>query len=277
MKKTKRERWMLADEGFAPRSICSTGAEEAAAIAAFAEASGTAGAAASMGAGAGAGAFGAATGAFGPTLGTIGGYLANNAIPLGLQAGGAVMKGMASNDAAERRQKLLDAMGAYQRGNASKAMDTTGKFIEGSTPEARAQAANDAEAQAKAGFDRTVGAASAFENNGAVSGNLSEQFKAKSADSADAASKRNAMLIANLSKMRAPGMAGAAEARRYGRAAGDVSALNNANTNVGGAFQTDMQNVQESPWASVGGDALSGVGQGLLLKGGLSKLRASAL
>lgn len=274
--KTKRERWGIHEGEFQPKSICSTGAEEAAAIAAFAEASGTAGAAASMGAGAGAGAFGASTGAFGPTLAGVGNFIANNAIPLGLQAGGAVMKGIASNDADMRRQKLLDAMGSYQRGNASKAMDTTGKFIEGSTPEARAQAANDAEAQAKAGFDRTVGAASAFENNGAVSGNLSDQFKAKSAESADAASKRNAMLIANLSKMRAPGIAGAAEARRYGRAAGDVSALNSANANVGGAFQTDMQNVQESPWAGVGGNALTGVGQGLLAKN-LKTLRTSAL
>lgn len=242
-------------------------------MAAFAEAAGTAGSAASMGAGAG---FGSGIGSMAGLGSTIGSFVANNAIPLGLQAGGAVMKGLAANDADIRRQKLLDAMGSYQRGNASKAMDTTGKFIEGSTPEARAAAANDAEMQAKAGFDRTVGAASAFENNGAVAGNLSDQFKAKSAESADAASKRNAMLIANLSKMRAPGIAGAAEARRYGRAAGDVSALNNANANVGGAFQTDISNVQESPWVGVGGDALTGVGQGLLAKN-LTKLRTSAL
>lgn len=268
--KSTRERWGLGEDTFQPRAICSTGAEEAALIAAQAEGMGAVSAAgASLGS---AGGYAAVPG----LASSIGSFVANNAIPLGLQAGGAVMKGLAANDADIRRQKLLDAMGSYQRGNASKAMDTTGKFIEGSTPEARAAAANDAEMQAKAGFDRTVGAASAFENNGAVAGNLSDQFKAKSAESADAASKRNAMLIANLSKMRAPGIAGAAEARRYGRAAGDVSALNNANQNVGGAFQTDMQNVQESPWAGVGGDALSGVGQGLLAKN-LTKLRTSAL
>lgn len=246
-----------------------TGAEEAALLsAAIAEGTGTAGAAASLGAGA---EFGAGMGAL--SLGSLG----LNPASLAMQAGGALLKHSAASEAAARRQKLIDAMGDYQAGNARKSTDLTGKFIEGSTPEAREAALNTAEAENKLGYEKTVGAAQAFERPGAVGGNLSDRFRADSATSATAAAERTRSLIESLSRMRAPGVAGQTEARRYGRAAGEVGALNVANGRVGNAYDVDRANVQENPWANLGGDALAGVGSGIALRDNLRRLRESAL
>lgn len=261
----------LMEGEYRARGICSTGAEEAALLASQAGAAdialgglgGSGGAEALLGGG-----FGA------PAAFTL--PFGLNPASVALQAGGGLLKVNAAQDAAARRQKLVDAMAAYQTGNAKKSMDVTGKFIEGDTPDARAAALNQAEADNKTGYDKTVGAVQAFEQPGGVSGNISPEYTKAQADSATAGAARTKMLVENLAKMRAPGVAGATEARRYGKAAGDVGALNSANANVGNAYHTDISNVQENPWASVGGDVLSGVGSGIALKDSLKKLRASA-
>lgn len=255
------------------RCICSTGAEEAAlAEAALGELGvNTAGmTAAEMTAG-GVGASSAAAEAAAAlsTLGITPGSVA-------LQAGGAILKGAAARDAAARKKRLVDAMAAYQTGNATKSMDTTAKFLEGSTPEARAAALAGAEDANRAGYEKTVGAAQAFEQPGGVAGKLSEGYTRAAADSADAVARRSKMLIENLSRMRAPGVAGATESRRYARAAGDVDALNAANASVGRGYMTDIGNVQASPWAKLGGDALSGIGAGLQIRDALKKARATS-
>lgn len=277
----RKLRQLLKGE-YSPRGMCFTGAEVPVAAGATAAAGSTAagltaaelaaeyaayaGSAEAAAAGAGAAAGGA---------GGLGTFFANNALPLGLQVGGTLLKGSAAADAAARKKRLVDAMSAYQTGNATKSMDVTGKFIEGATPEARGAAMQSAEDENRLGYEKTVGAAQAFERPGGVSGNLSDQFKQASANSADAAANRTKRLIENLSRMRAPGVAGATESRRFGRAAGEVDAFNSANAGVGRAYSTDMANVQADPWAGVGGDALTGIGLGLADK--MKKLRASAL
>lgn len=203
--------------------------------------------------------------------------IADNAVPLGLQAAGAGLKYGAGADALKRKQALVNAMASYQTGNADKSTGLVNKFLEGSTPAARDAATADAEANNRLGYEKTVGAAQAFEQPASVSGNLSDQYRAKEAQSADAQSARTKSLIESLSKMRAPGVAGAAESRRYGQTAGAVQGLNVANANVGNAYRTDMSNVVNNPLLEAGGDALSGIGQGLTLKKGLTNLRASSL
>lgn len=225
-----------------------------------------------------AGAFGGSVAPWAATSGfSLPGFIADNALSIGLQGAGGLLKANAASDAADRRKRLVNAMGAYQSGNAKKSTDLTDKYLEGNTPAARVAANDAAEAENRLGYEKTVGAAQAFERPGGVSGNLSEGFKSASATSADAQAARTKALIENLSKMRAPGVAGATEARRYGRAAGETQGLNNANASVGNAYRTDVSNVQEDPWATMGGDALSGIGSGLALKNSLAKLRASAL
>lgn len=249
---------------FVPRSICSTGAEVAAAAAipelgliatpALASSAVAAGIPASMLAANFVPAAGGAAGLFGSF----------DPVSLGLQAGGTLLRGQAAADAADRRAVLTKALGAYQTGNAKKSTALTGKYIEGATPEARAAALSAAENEARTGYERTIGASGAQDRP--VAGKLSEQYSTAQSASADAISRRTKAIIENLSKMRAPGVAGAAEARRYGLAAGDVDALNSANENVGRAFGSDVENVQASPWAMEGANLLSGIGQGLAEK-----------
>lgn len=258
-----------------PVGNCHTGAEAAAALP-VAEAVGAELALGGFGAEAllagGVGASGAGAASF-----SLPAFIADNALSLGLQGAGSLVKAEASQDAANRRKRLSDAMAGYQSENASKAMKITGDHLDGSTPQARAAAMQDAETEGRLGYETTVGAAQAFQGPASVSGKVSDQYRVANEDSANAQSARTKMLIENLSKMRAPGMAGQAEARRYGRAAGGVGALDAANANVGRAYQSDIANVQENPWAMAGGDALSGIGQGIALRDGLKKLRTSAL
>ncbi len=263
----RKLRHLLKGE-YVRKGMCFTGAEPAA-LAAM-EAAALTGSGTAIGAGLEA--------ALAPSLlGTIGGFVADNALSLGLQGAGGLLKANAASDAADRRERLVNAMGAYQTGNAQKGTALTEKYLEGSTPEARAASNDAAISENRLGYEKTVGASQAFERPGGVAGNLSEGYKAASATSADAQAARTKALIENLAKMRAPGVTGANEARRYGRAAGEIGGLNNANASVGNAYRTDIANVQEDPWATMGGDALSGIGSGLALKNSLAKLRASAL
>lgn len=257
---------------YRPRSICSTGAEEAALLAASAEtAAGGGSLLGSAGLEAGLG----ATAAQAAPFGGLTKFLGDNALSLGLQGAGGLLKASAASDAAARRKTLIDAMGTYQTGNAKKTTALTDKYLEGSTPEARAAANDAAVADNKLGYEKTVGAAQAFEKPGGVAGNISDRYTTDSATAADAQAARTKKLIASLAGMRAPGVTGAANARRYGLAAGEVQGLNDANTSVGKAYRTDYDNVIENPWSTVGGDALSGVGSGIALRDSLKKLRAS--
>lgn len=258
---------------YVKRGICSTGAEAAVGAEALFAAD----------AAAGIGALEFGTPAFASTVSAAAApsftnFLAENALSLGLQGAGGLVKMQAQADAAARRKRLSDAMSAYQSDNARKAMDLTEQHLQGSTPEAREAALERAEAEGRLGFEKTVGAAQAFEQaDSGPSGKLSAQYKAADARSADAAASRTKALIENLATMRAPGAARTAETRRFARAAGGVDALQGANASVGRAYQSDMGNVAESPWATLGGEVLSGVGQGLMLQKNLKKPRAGGV
>lgn len=261
-------------QGEPPKPLtCFTGAEEAAAIPAIAEAAGatTAGSAASaatLGE-----IFGPEAALSGASIG--GGLTAAQMIPLGLQAGGAFMKYGAARDAAARQAKLAKAMGDYKLGNANQQTGVVKDYIAGDTPEARAASMQDATNDAKLGYDQSVGAAQAFTNPGDVSGKVSQQFRDAGQASADASMARTNKLIANLSAMRAPGLAQAQRSRDYSLAAGNVGALKSASNNVGDAFMTDIGGVQPSPWMNMAGDAAAGVGQGLAYSNANAKTLAA--
>jgi hypothetical protein len=258
---------------YVPRSICSTGAEVAAAAAipelgliatpALAGSAIAAGIPASMLA---ANFVPAAAGAAG-----LFGELGLSPASLGLQAAGYGMRALAGQDAADRRKRIADAMGQYQTGVAKQSTDLTEKYVEGATPEARAAALAGAQSEARTGYEKTIGAAGAPDRP--VAGKVSDQYSQGQAASADAISQRTKALIENLSKIRAPGIARSTEARRFGRAAGEVGALNSASENVGRASMTDLGNVQESPWLNLGGDVLGAAGQGLALRNALRAAR----
>lgn len=206
---------------------------------------------------------------------TPSGFVMPNPIALGLQVGGALVKGSAAQDALKRKQALAKAMGEYKLANAGQQTDLVNKFVSGSTPDARTDATLRAADEAKLGLEQSVGAAQAFAKPGEVAGNTSQAFKDAGATSADAASARNNKLIEALSTMRAPGLVQASNARRYGLAAGQVGGLKSAAGTVGEAYGTDMGNVQPNPWAGMVGDALSGGGKAIAMNDAAGKTAAA--
>lgn len=203
------------------------------------------------------------------------GFQPPNPIALGLQIGGALVKGSAADEALKRKQALAKAMGDYKLANAGQQTGIVNKYLEGNTPAGRDAATQQATDEARLGYDQTVGEAQAFAKPGEVAGNVSQAFRDSGAASADAASARNNKLIEALSTMRAPGLVQASNARRYGMAAGDVGALKTAAGNVGGAYGVDMDNVRPSPWATMTGDALGGLGKGIAMNDAAGKTAAA--
>lgn len=250
-----------------------TGAEEAAALAA---AEGAAAGGATVGGGAALTAGELAAGSAAGAGGLGAGGLSDIGLSPGTvaaQGASLALKASAAADADARRRAVVDAMTAYQSDIAKKEDANAQKYIDDSSPEARAARMAEAEASVKAGYQKSVGAAQGFQGVGDPAGNLSSQYTAAKAASADSISKRNAALIESLSQMRAPGVAGLAEGVRFGRAASDLAALNSSSGAAGRAGMTDLGNVQESPWLNLGGDVASGVGQGLALKNALANAR----
>lgn len=193
-------------------------------------------------------------------------------LPLLLSAGSAAVSYMGQQDAADRKERLAKAMGAYKLGNANKQADVVNAYIAKDTPQARQQQNDAATAEAKSNYDTSVGAAQAFTNPGQVEGNVSQQFKDAGQASADAASARTNKIIASLSAMRAPSLVQQQRSRDYGKAAGEVGAINSANNSVGGAFGVDMGNVQPDPFTGLAAGVMGGVGQGLAAKNANDKL-----
>jgi len=206
---------------------------------------------------------------------TPSGFQLPSPVALGLQVGGALVKGSAAEDAARRKMALAKAMGQYKLANAGQQTGIVDKYVGGDTPQARADATMRATDEAKLGLEQSVGAAQAFAKPGEVAGNTSQAFKDAGAASADAVSARNNKLIAALSTMRAPGLVNAENARRYGLAAGEVGGLKTAANTVGGAYETDMGNVVTNPWAGMTGDVLSGVGKGIAMNDAAAKNAAA--
>src|SRR4051794_4061530 len=85
-------------------------------------------------------------------------YTGAEAIPLLLAAGGTVMQYSAQQDAQDRRQTLANAMTKYRTDNANKQVDLVNNYIAKDTPDARATQLQQQTADAKNGYDTSVGA-----------------------------------------------------------------------------------------------------------------------
>lgn len=205
----------------------------------------------------------------------LSGLVMPNPVALGLQLGGAFVKGSAAEEANKRRLALAKAMGEYKLANAGKQTSLVNKYLDGNTPAARADATMRATEEAKLGLEQSVGAAQAFAKPGEVGGKVSTAFKDAGAASADAASARNNKLIEALSKMRAPNLVQATNARRHGMAAGEIGGLKTAADTVGGAYGVDIAGVQANPWATMAGDALGGLGKGIAMNDAAGKTAAA--
>jgi len=181
---------------------------------------------------------------------------------------------IAQQQALNRQKKISRAMSDYEVGRARKGRAITEKFIEGETPEAREAARMAAEAEAAAGYERSIGAAGAADRS--VSGKGSDRYSMGKVASDTGASAETDRLIKALSVMRSPGAAGAIRGREFGRAASGVGAHQQAARGVSGAYGTDMRNVQPNPLVTALSPAVAGYGQGLNYADALKRYRSVA-
>lgn len=160
--------------------------------------------------------------------------------------------------ARKRQDSMRNAMEAYQRTKARDTEGVTDELLKKQAPDARTAELASATADRSQSLKDTVGAAQAFDA-APIAGKLSGEYKAAEEANAGRIAERTRRAIQQLATMGAPGEVQRRFATRFGRAAGEVDANNNASDRVGRAAMTDINNVR--PNAAV--DMLSKIGMGV--------------
>lgn len=169
--------------------------------------------------------------------------------------------------AAQKRQEgIRSAMEAYQRSKAREGEAATEELIAKQTPDQRAAELANVTTDREKSLRDTVGAAQAF-NAPATAGKVSADLKAVDEANANRIAERTRRAIEQLAVMGAPGEQKLAADIRYGRAAGEVDAVNRASDRVGSAFMTDIKNVRPNPYIDLASQIGMGVGTGMLASG----------
>lgn len=178
---------------------------------------------------------------------------------LAIIAASALMKHMANEEAAERREGYRRDMEAYQRLRAKDTERATEQLLHKQTPEAREGELKTITADREGSLRDTVGAAQAF-NAPQIAGKLGADYQATQEASALKVAERTRRAIEQLATMGAPQEQAEAFNKRFGRAAGEVDANNRAAENVGRGYMSDISNVQADPLTSMLGDIGMSVG-----------------
>ncbi|HZQ71693.1 MAG TPA: hypothetical protein VFB08_02155 [Burkholderiales bacterium] len=172
--------------------------------------------------------------------------------PLAIIAGSMLLNYMNNAEAQSRRNSLQQAMQAYQQSKARQNEQAINNLVSQQTPQKRADELNSITASRAASMQNTVDQVRSAAPISTTAGtNTSPDYQKAEAAAADRVSQRVTSQIKNLSVMGAPGEASIASGLRYGRAAGDVDAGNEAIQNVGRGFATDMENVRPDPFLSL--------------------------
>lgn len=176
---------------------------------------------------------------------------------------GALLKYGANAQATQRQQHLNNAMLAYQRSMAQNNQGAIGDLVAKQTPDARDAELKGIQASRVGSATQAVGNAQAAAPATVVAGaSQSPDYQKASAAAADTVANRTKRAIQQLSVMGAPGEASLASSLRFGRAAGNVDAGNQAISNVGNAYLGKIRNTVPNPTVSMGGDALMAYGAG---------------
>ncbi len=184
--------------------------------------------------------------------------MALNILPLIL---GAVVSRAADREAEDRRQRLLDAMKAYQTNKAKDSEAAIETLISKQKPDARQAELDAITASRAASLGASVDAVKST-NPAPIAGKLSPDYEKSQEQVAGTVAERTRRAIEQLSTMGAPGERDFKQGLRFGKAGTDVDAANTAIRNVGDAYMTDMNNVRASPGLKLIGGALMAYGGG---------------
>lgn len=182
-------------------------------------------------------------------------------------AAGMLAKNMANQQAVSRQNQLQQAMQSYQLSKAKGNEQAINQLVDQQKPDARAKELAALNASRQASMQATVDQARAASPVTQAAGtNTSADYGKASEASANVVAARMKRAIEQLGVMGAHGEQGIAQGLRFGRAAGTVSAGNEAISNVGNAYTRDMENVVPNPMLSLAGDAGMAIGGGMLAK-----------
>lgn len=173
---------------------------------------------------------------------------------------GALLSYAADRDAEKRRERLMNAMGAYKQGQAAIGRGATDALLAQQTPEARASELSKVTAGRAKSLTDSVAAAQTS-NSAPLAGKLSPDYQRSQEAAANTVAERTRRAIEQLSKMGAPGEQGLAQGIRFGRAASVVDSSNSAIGNVGNAYMGAIRNTVADP-------ALKLAGSGMMAYGG---------
>lgn len=188
--------------------------------------------------------------------------------PLAVIAASMLAQHMATSDAQDRQKGLQRSMQAYQRSKAQQTEQAINQLVDKQTPDARAKELQDIDTSRQASMQGTVDQARAASPVTAAAGtNTSADYQKASGAAADTIANRTKRAIQQLGLMGAPGEQGVASSIRFGRAAGSVDAGNQAISNVGRGYMTDIDNVQPDPFLMLASKAGMGVGMGMATGG----------
>lgn len=172
---------------------------------------------------------------------------------------------MANKQAQDRQGSLQQAMQNYQMSKARQNEAATNQLITQQTPQARAAELANIEKSRETSMQGTVDAARAASPVVPVAGtNTSADYQQASQAAATRVADKTKRAIQQLGTMGAPGEQGVASGLRFGRAAGNVDANNQAIANVGDGYMRDINNVRPDPMLSLIGDAGMAVGTGMM-------------
>jgi hypothetical protein len=178
---------------------------------------------------------------------------------------GLAAKHFANSEASDRANELQRAMETYQRARAQQNEAAIGKLVDAQTPEKRATDLAQTAASREQTMQSTIDAAHAASPVQAPAGaSTGSDYQRASSAAADTVAARTKRAIEQLGIMGAPGEQALTSGIRYGRAAGNVDAGNNAIANVGSGYMRDINNVQPDPFLSLLGDVGIAYGGGTL-------------
>lgn len=187
---------------------------------------------------------------------------------LAIIAASMAAKYMANQDAADRQAQLARSMQAYQLTKARENQQAISNLTQTQTPDARAKQLADIQASRQQTMQGTVDQQrSAAPVTVSAGSTASKDYQDASAAAADTIANRTKRAIAQLGVMGAPGEDRLMNAIRFGRTAGTVDANNQAISNVGNAYMTDINNVRPNPFLTMAGDVGLGVGTGMAFGG----------
>lgn len=169
----------------------------------------------------------------------------------------------ADQEAETRRQKLLDAMQAYQVDKAQKGQAEIQQLIATQRPDVR-KAELDKITAARA--DSLASSVQAVQptNPAPIAGKLSSDYQKSQEGTASTVAERTRRAIEQMSIMGAPGERDFANSVRFGHTAADVDSANTAINNVGQAYQTSMRNTVPNPWLKLAGQVMMAYGSAKL-------------